>query len=114
MPVMKVRLFVRRMDFKGGIKMDYESTVYDNLSELEKADLKLAQDLIEYEESFEKYRSQEWKTMAIEVYPTREDFAKGQGKDEDLADDLMEELDEMYNYESLDGRVIHTDGAFYF
>lgn len=52
--------------------------------------------------------------MAIEVYPTREDFAKGQGEDVDLADDLMEELDEMYNYESLDGRVIHTDGAFYF
>jgi len=87
--------------------MSYESTVYDNLSELKKIDPKLAQDLIEYEESFEKYRSQEWRTMA------REDFAKGQGEDEDLADDLMEELDEMYNYESLDGRVIHTDGAFY-
>lgn len=93
--------------------MSYESTVYDNLSELKKIDLKLAQDLIEHEESFGKYRSQEWKTMAIEVYPTREDFAKGQGEDEDLADDLMEELDEMYNYESPDGRVIHTEGAFY-
>ena len=94
--------------------MNYESTVYDNLSELEKVDPKLAQDLIEYEESFEKYRNQEWKTMAIEVYPTREDFAKGQGEDEDLADDLIEELDEMYNFESTDGRVVHTDGAFYF
>ena len=51
--------------------------------------------------------------MAIEVYPTKEDFAKGQDEDEDLADDLMQELDEMYNYESLDGRVVHTDGAFY-
>ena len=51
--------------------------------------------------------------MAIEVYPTREDFAKNQGGDEDLADDLMQELDEMYNYEGLDGRVVHTDGAFY-
>ncbi|MDW3022877.1 hypothetical protein [Ligilactobacillus salivarius] len=94
--------------------MSYESTVYDNFSELEKAETKLAQELVEYEESFEKYRSQKWKTMAIEVYPTREDFAKGQGEDEDLVDDLIEELDEMYNYESLDGRVIHTDGAFYF
>ena len=94
--------------------MSYESTVYDNLSELEKVDPKLAQDLIEYKESFGKYRSQEWETMAIEVYPTREDFAKSQGEDEDLADDLMEELDEMYNYEGLDGRVVHTDGAFYF
>lgn len=94
--------------------MSYESTVYDNLSELEKVDPKLAQDLIEYKESFGKYRSQEWETMAIEVYPTREDFAKGQGEDEDLADDLIEELDEMYNFESPDGRVIHTDGAFYF
>ena len=93
--------------------MNYESTVYDNLSELKKIDPKLAQELVEYEESFEKYRSQEWKTMAIEVYPTREDFAKGQGEDEDLADDLMEELDEMYNCESLDGRVVHTEGAFY-
>ena len=94
--------------------MSYESTVYDNLSELEKVDPKLAQDLIECEESFGKYRSQEWETMAIEVYPTREDFAKGQGEDEDLADDLIEVLDEMYNYESTDGRVVHTDGAFYF
>ena len=94
--------------------MSYESTVYDNLNELKKVDPKLAQDLIEYEESFSKYRSQEWETMAIEVYPTREDFAKSQGEDEDLADDLMEELDEMYNYEGLDGRVVHTDGAFYF
>lgn len=94
--------------------MSYESTVYDNLNELKKVDPKLAQDLIEYEESFGKYRSQEWETMAIEVYPTREDFAKSQGEDEDLADDLMEELDEMYNYEGLDGRVVHTDGAFYF
>ena len=93
--------------------MNYESTVYDNLSELEKVEPKLAQDLIEYEESFGKYSSQEWRTMAIEVYPTREDFAKGQGEDEDLADDLMQELDEMYNYEGLDGRVVHTDGAFY-
>ena len=94
--------------------MNYESTVYDNLNELEKVEPKLAQDLIEYEESFGKYSNQEWRTMAIEVYPTREDFAKGQGEDEDLADDLMEELDEMYNYEGLDGRVVHTDGAFYF
>ena len=94
--------------------MNYESTVYNNLSELEKVDPKLAQDLIECEESFGKYRNQEWKTMAIEVYPTREDFAKGQGEDENLADDLMQELDEMYNYENLDGRVIHTEGAFYF
>ena len=93
--------------------MSYESMVYDNLSELKKTDPKLAQDLIEYEESYGKYRSQEWRTMAIEVYPTREDFAKGQGEDEDLADSLIEELDEMYNYESPDGRVIHTDGAFY-
>ena len=93
--------------------MSYESTVYD-FSELEKVDPKLAQDLIEYEESFGKYSSQEWRTMAIEVYPTREDFAKGQGEDEDLADDLMEEIDEMYNFESSDGRVVHTDGAFYF
>ena len=93
--------------------MSYESTVYDNLSELEKAETKLAQELVEYEESFEKYRSQEWKTMAIEVYPTREDFAKGQGEDESLADGLIEELDEMYNFESPDGRVIHTEGAFY-
>lgn len=94
--------------------MNYESTVYDNLNELEKVEPKLAQDLIEYEESFGKYSNQEWRTMAIEVYPTREDFAKDQGGDEDLADDLMEELDEMYNYEGLDGRVVHTDGAFYF
>ena len=94
--------------------MSYESTVYDNLSELKKVDPKLAQDLIEYEESFGKYSNQEWRTMAIEVYPTREDFAKDQGGDEDLSDDLMEELDEMYNYEGLDGRVVHTDGAFYF
>lgn len=93
--------------------MSYESTVYDNLSELEKVDPKLAQDLIECEESFGKYKSKEWRTMAIEVYPTREDFAKDQAGDEDLADDLMEELDEMYNYEGLDGRVVHTDGAFY-
>lgn len=93
--------------------MSYESTVYD-FSELEKVDPKLAQDLIEHEESFGKYKSKEWRTMAIEVYPTREDFAKGQGEDEDLADDLIEELDEMYNYESPDGRVIHTEGAFYF
>ena len=92
--------------------MSYESTVYD-FSELKKVDPKLAQDLIEHEESFGKYSSQEWRTMAIEVYPTREDFAKGQGGDEDLADDLMQELDEMYNYEGLDGRVVHTDGAFY-
>ena len=92
--------------------MSYESTVYD-FSELEKVDPKLAQDLIEHEESFGKYKSKEWRTMAIEVFPTREDFAKGQGEDEDLADDLMEELDEMYNYEGLDGRVVHTDGAFY-
>ena len=94
--------------------MSYESTVYDNLSELEKVDPKLAQDLIEHEESFGKYSSQEWRTMAIEVFPTREDFAKGQDEDEDLADDLIEEIDEMYNFESPDGRVIHTDGAFYF
>ena len=93
--------------------MNYESTVYDNLTELKKADPKLAQDLIEYEERFGKYKSKEWRSMAIEVYPTKEDFAKGQGEDEDLADDLIEELDEMYNYESLDGRVVHTDGAFY-
>lgn len=93
--------------------MNYESTVYDNLNELEKVEPKLAQDLIEYEESFGKYSSQEWRTMAIEVYPTREDFAKGQGEDEDLADDLIEEIDEMYNYEGLDGRVVHTEGAFY-
>lgn len=93
--------------------MSYESTVYDNLSELKNIDLKLAQDLIEHEESFEKYRSQEWKTMAIEVYPTREDFAKGQGEEESMADSLIEELDEMYNFESPDGRVIHTEGAFY-
>ena len=93
--------------------MSYESTVYDNLNELEKVEPKLAQDLIEYEESFGKYSNQEWRTMAIEVYPTREDFAKDQGGDEDSADDLMEELDEMYNYEGLDGRVVHTDGAFY-
>lgn len=93
--------------------MSYKSMVYDNLSELEKVDPKLAQDLIEYEESFGKYSSQEWRTMAIEVYPTREDFAKDQGEDEDLADSLIEELDEMYNYESPDGRVIHTEGAFY-
>ena len=94
--------------------MNYESTVYDNLNELEKVEPKLAQDLIEYEESFGKYSNQEWGTMAIEVYPTREDFAKDQAGDEDLADDLMEELDEMYNFESTDGRVVHTDGAFYF
>ena len=94
--------------------MNYESTVYDNLNELEKVEPKLAQDLIEYEESFGKYSNQEWRTMAIEVYPTREDFAKDQAGDEDLADDLMQELDEMYNYEGLDGRVVHTDGAFYF
>lgn len=94
--------------------MNYESTVYDNLNELEKVEPKLAQDLIEYEESFGKYSNQEWRTMAIEVYPTREDFAKDQAGDEDLADDLMEELDEMYNFESTDGRVVHTDGAFYF
>lgn len=93
--------------------MSYKSMVYDNLSELEKVDPKLAQDLIKYEESFGKYSSQEWRTMAIEVYPTREDFAKDQGEDEDLADSLIEELDEMYNYESPDGRVIHTEGAFY-
>lgn len=93
--------------------MNYESTVYNNLNELEKVEPKLAQDLIEYEESFGKYSNQEWRTMAIEVYATREDFAKGQAGDEDLADDLMEELDEMYNYEGLDGRVVHTDGAFY-
>lgn len=37
--------------------MSYESTVYDNFSELEKAETKLAQELVEYEESFEKYRS---------------------------------------------------------
>ena len=93
--------------------MNYESTVYDNLNELEKVEPKLAQGLIEYEESFGKYKSKEWRTMAIEVYPTREDFAKGQGEDEDLADDLIEEIDEMYNFESTDGRVVHTDGAFY-
>ena len=93
--------------------MNYDSTVYDNLTELKKVDPKLAQDLIEYEERFGKHKSKEWRTMAIEVYPTKEDFAKGQGEDEDLADDLMQELDEMYNYESLDGRVVHTDGAFY-
>lgn len=52
--------------------------------------------------------------MVIEVYASKEDFAKDQAGDEDLADDLMEELDEMYNYEGLDGRVVHTDGAFYF
>ena len=93
--------------------MSYESTVYDNLSELKKVDPKLAQDLIEYEESFGKYKSKEWRTMVIEVYASREDFAKDQAGDEDLADDLMQELDEMYNYEGLDGRVVHTDGAFY-
>lgn len=93
--------------------MNYESTVYDNLNELKKADPKLAQDLIEYEERFGKYKSKEWRKMAIEVYSTREDFAKGQDEDEDLADDLIQELNEMYNYESLDGRVVHTDGAFY-
>ena len=92
--------------------MSYESTVYD-FSELEKVDPKLAQDLIEHEESFGKYSSQEWRTMVIEVYASREDFAKDQAGDEDLADDLMEELDEMYNFESTDGRVVHTDGAFY-
>lgn len=94
--------------------MNYESTVYDNLNELEKVDPKLAQDLIEHEESFGKYKSKEWRTMVIEVYATREDFAKDQAGDEDLAYDLMEELDEMYNFESTDGRVVHTDGAFYF
>lgn len=93
--------------------MNYDSTVYADLIELKKTDPKLAQDLIEYEESFGKYKNKEWRKMAIEVYPTREDFAKGQDEDEDLADDLMQELDEMYNYESLDGRVVHTDGAFY-
>lgn len=94
--------------------MNYESTVYDNLRELEEVELKLAQDLIEYEESYGEYKSQEWRTMAIEVYPTREDFAKDQVEDESLADSLIEELDEMYNYANPDGRVIHTEGAFYF
>ena len=94
--------------------MNYESTVYDNLNELEKVEPKLAQDLIEYEESFGKYSNQEWRTMVIEIYASREDFAKDQAGDEDLAYDLMEELDEMYNFESTDGRVVHTDGAFYF
>ena len=94
--------------------MSYEYESYDNLEELKKVDPKLAQDLIEYEESFGKYKSKEWRTMVIEVYASREDFAKDQGEDEDLADDLIEELDEMYNFESPDGRVIHTEGAFYF
>ena len=93
--------------------MSYESTVYDNLNELEKVDPKLAQDLIEYEESFGKYKSKEWRTMVIEVYASREDFAKDQAGDEDLADYLMQEY-EMYNYENLDGRVVHTEGEFYF
>lgn len=93
--------------------MSYEYESYDNLEELKKVDPKLAQDLIEYEESFGKYKSKEWRTMVIEVYASREDFAKDQAGDEDLADYLMQEY-EMYNYENLDGRVVHTEGAFYF
>ena len=93
--------------------MSYEYESYDNLEELKKVDPKLAQDLIEYEESFGKYKSKEWRTMVIEVYASREDFAKDQAGDEDLADYLMQEY-EMYNYENLDGRVVHTEGEFYF
>lgn len=92
--------------------MSYEYESYNNLEELKKVDPKLAQDLIEYEESFGKYKSKEWRTMVIEVYASREDFAKDQAGDEDLADYLMQEY-EMYNYENLDGRVVHTEGAFY-
>ena len=93
--------------------MSYEYESYDNLEELKKVDPKLAQDLIEYEESFGKYKSKKWRTMVIEVYASREDFAKDQAGDEDLADYLMQEY-EMYNYENLDGRVVHTEGEFYF
>ncbi len=94
--------------------MSYESIVYANLSELEKVEPKLAKDLIDYEECYRKYQSKEWRTFPIEVYASREDFAKGQGEEESMADSLIEELDEMYNFESPDGRVVHTEGAFYF
>lgn len=43
--------------------MNYDSTVYDNLNELKKADPKLAQDLIEYEERFGKYKNKEWRNQ---------------------------------------------------